>query len=489
MADEEQFQTDPSEGGILSLILNDASGNELLTLTTQITPSDFLDSRNRIIYQTMLDLGKKNSAVTIETVLSALEDNKELEDAGGKEYLQFLKDDCYSPLGSKGFVSTLLDHSLLNQLINKMQQIIDDVKTKPIPDISEFIGKAESSITKITQKRRVAEIKALGEVDKDLIGQLVSQTEDFRRNGRKPNGVTGIETGYDQLDYLTKGWHKGDMIILGARPSVGKTAFALNLLYNVAKRGVPVIFFSLEMTSTSIAMRLLSLTSGLSSEEINSLEFEDGSTSEQVIINDHGDPKKVQQASQLRQGLSELNALPFYIDDNPGSKMMDIAAKARKLRNLIPDVGLIAIDYLGLITSPSKSNSDSRQNEVSDISRQIKQLARDLQVPILALSQLSRETEKRTDHKPQMSDIRDSGAIEQDADMILFLYREDYYKGQDGKENAPAVDDSNPISIVDLSLKKNRNGRVGDLKFSFDREHCSFNLMADPNQVGSNEPF
>ncbi|MFA6586602.1 MAG: replicative DNA helicase [Bacilli bacterium] len=493
MDEETKYKTDPNEGSILSAILNDAEGNELLDLTSKLTPEDFLDLRNRTIFSTLLEMSKHNIPPSVESLKSTLNDLKKLEEIGGEGYINFLADDCYAPVGMDSFVNAVKDHSLLNQFLNALKDIQNQAIAGAIPDISDFIGLSEEKITKITQQRRVAEVKRLDAVNSELVNQLVIQTEENRKNGKRPDGVTGLGTGYKALDSITKGWHKGDMIIVGARPSVGKTAFALNLLYNVAKKGTPVVFFSLEMSATSIAMRLLELTAGLSSDEINSLEFEKGSTRDQVLINDEHDPIKAGNAAKLRQGLLELNALPFYIDDNPGSKVMDIIAKAKKLRNLIPNLGLMAIDYIGLITAQTKS-SDSRQNEVASISRQIKQLARDINVPIIALSQLSRDTEKREDHTPQMSDIRESGAIEQDADMIIFLYRKDYYgKGEDGKdkESSGQPEEESPISTVNVDLKKNRNGRIGDLVFSFDKEHCSFTLISSmqDDAGGPNTPF
>ncbi|MFA6624991.1 MAG: DnaB-like helicase C-terminal domain-containing protein, partial [Bacilli bacterium] len=250
------------------------------------------------------------------------------------------------------------------------------------------------------------------------------------------------------------------------------------LLYKVAKRGTPVLFFSLEMSSLSIAMRLLEMTSGLSSDEINSFDFLEKSTKEHILVNTKS-ASEAAEGAKLQRGMDELAALPFYINEKPGSRMMDISVNCQKIKNSIPKLGLIAIDYLGLITSQArKGGQDSRQQEVADISRQIKQLARTLEVPIIALSQLSRDTEKRQDHAPQLSDLRDSGAIEQDADMIFMLYREDYYsKGNEKEDEASAVTESNnPISQVRISLLKNRNGAIGYIDFIFDKEHCTFNV-------------
>lgn len=486
MAENNEEVIDLNEVTILGNILYDGTGNTYLTVATQLEPEDFLDPRNRIIYRTFVDLGKRNISPDLATVSQELKNNKTYDEIGGEKYLDLIMEKTTRIAPVEIYVNNVKDRSLLNAFLGKINDIKDDAQSKPISDISEFIGMAESSILEITQKRRVANVVKMKEVSESLINKLVIQTQEFKKNGRKANGVTGLETGYSNLDYYTKGWHKGDMIVIGARPSVGKTAFALNLLYQASKRGTPVIFFSLEMSAESIAMRLLSLTSSLSTDEINSLEFQPGSRADHLIINTHGQEES-SMATKLQRGLEELNRLPFYIDDNPGSKILDIATKCKKMKNLIPDVGLIAIDYMGLITSSMKS--DNRQAEVQDISRQLKQLARQLDVPVIVLSQLKRESENRENKKPMMSDLRDSGAIEQDADMILMIYRQDYYsnggfsKGKamedDGQERQPL---NNPISSVEISLMKNRNGQIGELKFIFDKEHCSFNAAASDDQ-------
>ncbi|MFA6862071.1 MAG: replicative DNA helicase, partial [Bacilli bacterium] len=483
MADEKNPQTDIIEEiTILGDILSDETGNTFLDVSPQLNPDDFLDMRNRLIYKTMLTMNSKGEIATVATLTSELQNLKIFDQVGGMDYLSHIISNSFTAAPINVLIRNLLDKSLLNKFLDQISVISNDAKSKPINDIDEFIGNAETSILKITQKRRVADARRIDEVSAEVVSNLVKQTDDFKKEGKRANGVTGLETGYGEMDMLTKGWHKGDMIIVGARPSVGKTSFGLNLLYQEAKRGIPVIFFSLEMSATSIAMRLLEMASRLDHDEINSMTFLHGSTNKQILVDRSDSATTEAQVNNLQQGLNELSALPFYIDDNPGSKMIDISAKCKKLINSIKNVGLIAIDYLGLITSPSKSSSDNRQQEVSDISRQIKSLARTLNVPIIALSQLSRQSEKRDDHRPQLADLRDSGAIEQDADMIFMLYRADYYKSGDEKgdpsaSNGGEPDNNSPVSNVTVSLLKNRNGSVGDISFSFDKPHCTFNAV------------
>ena len=491
MDESEKSAENIDEISIIYDILSDETGNTFLDVSPQLNPDDFIDIRNRLIYQTMLSMNEKGISPTVSTLTTELQNLKLLDKVGGLDYLSHILESAYVSAPVQNLISSILDKSLLNKFLNQITVIENDAKTKPINDIDEFIGNSETSILKITQKRRISDARRMDDISEEVVSRLVKQTDDFIKEGKKANGVTGCPTGYEPLDYLTKGWHKGDMIIVGARPSVGKTSFGLNLLYQVAKRGTPVIFFSLEMSAVSIGMRLLEMTSGLSHDEINSMSFQHGSKRERILVNTSSS-EEAARVNNLQRGLNELGALPFYIDDSSGSKMIDISAKCKKLKNSIKNVGLIAIDYLGLITSPSKSSANNRQQEVADISRQIKQLARTLDVPIVALSQLSRQSENRPDHTPQLSDLRDSGAIEQDADMIFMLYRADYYKKQgeeEGQAPAPEQGDDNPISTVNVIMKKNRNGPVGEIQFAFDRVHCSFNVIDKQHGDDEGKPF
>ncbi len=488
MADELQLD----EITLLGNIFVDDTGEKMLTTTQHLTPDDFSDIRNKEIFKACISAQTKGRVVDLSSVSEELKNSKIFDSIGGEDYLNLIieKSTSFAPI--ENYISSIREKALLNRFLNKLSNILQDAKNKPINDISEFIGKSADDIIEISQQRNVAEAKSLSQVSDSLINKLVKQTLDFKESGIPANGVTGVSTGYGKLDELTKGWHKGDMIVIGARPSVGKTAYALNLLYNVAKKKKPVVFFSLEMSAEAIAMRLLNQASGLSSDEINSLSYLEGSTKDRILVDCEGDTGKVAILEKLRRGFMELSSLPFYIDDNPGSKMMDISTKCKKLQNQIreikkQDIALIAIDYLGLITSPGKGG-DNRQQEVADISRQIKQMARQLSIPVIALTQLSRDSEKRTDHTPQISDIRDSGAIEQDADMIIMLYRPDYYTKQQGmktgnKEEGGSSNENDlensPISKVSIKLIKNRNGACGDVDFIFDKEHCAFNVVSN----------
>jgi replicative DNA helicase len=492
---EENDSLQLDEVNLLGNIFMDSKGEAMLTASQHLVVDDFSDYRNKEIYRACVSAQQKGRPVDIPSVTEELKNAKTFDSIGGEDYLQVIIEKTMRVAPIEGYIDSIREKSLLNRFLNRLSNVLSDARTKPISDVSEFIGKSADSILEISQQRNVAEAKSISQVSDSLVQHWIKQSIDFEKNGIKPDGITGVNTGYEQLDRLTKGWHKQDMIVIGARPSVGKTAYALNLLYHVCKKNKPVVFFSLEMSAESIVMRLLNLACNLSSDEINSLIFKPGSTKNQLIVECEHDPEKTAIVQKLQRGLLELSSLPFYIDDNSGSKMIDISTKCKKLQNQIreikkQDIALIAIDYLGLINGSGKSG-DNRQQEVAEISRQLKQMARQLDVPVIALTQLSRDSEKRDNHTPQISDIRDSGAIEQDADMILMLYRPDYYTKQqnikgkdDNSEDIPMDDGSgivenDAVSKVDVILVKNRNGSTGTVSYIFDKEHCTFNTTSD----------
>lgn len=467
-----------TEKYLLGNILSDSTGQKMLTAVQYISPSDFTDENNSIVYSALVEINQSGKIPDISLLQNKLADNKQLDKVGGLAFVRDLVDHVVmTPI--EPLISTIKDRALLNRFVSKLKELYDKATEEKVENVSEFIGKAETEINEIAKQRSIKEALRLNEISPSLVIDWVEQTKDARAKGIRANGIIGLETGYEELDSVTKGWQKSHMIIIGARPSVGKTAFALQLLYNVAKRNIPVIFFSLEMDAKKIEERLLAMATGLSSYDMHTMMYEPSSTAEKLIIQTKGDLELAAKVKRLQAGLKELSKMPFYIDDNPGTTMLDISAKCRKLINgQNIKAGLIAIDYLGLIQSNRKT--DNRQNEVADISRQIKQLARDLRLPIIVLSQLSREVTKRgvKDHTPQLSDLRDSGALEQDADLVFFLDRDDYYKKNNSdlidseEDNKTKKDDG--FSDVKLILSKNRDGVLKTLKFTFDKPHCRF---------------
>lgn len=481
--DENNGNLQLGEITVLGNILSDSEGRLILTAVQLLSADDFLDERNRAVFNSMLEINAKGNVPDLALVSETLKSNHLYDAIGGDGYLEMLLEKAARIAPIEGYIKAIKDRNLLNKFVKKLRETADIAASQPISDVSEFIGKAENEINEIAKERSVKEAKRLAEISPSLVGQWVEQSKEFREKGISPTGITGIPTGYEALDNLTKGWHKGHLIIIGARPSVGKTAFTLNLLYNVAVKNIPVIFFSLEMASESIEMRLLELASNLTSTEINSLDFTPDSTADKIKVNCKN-PTETANVTKLQNGLKALGKLPFYVDENPGTTMLDIAAKCRKLMNgQNIKAGVIAIDYIGLINS-TKGNMD-RNQQVAEISRGLKLLAKELKVPIIALSQLSRDSAKRgADHRPQLTDLRDSGTLEQDADMVFFLYREDYFndgkKGKKDGEEAPVQEETySPISQVDLNLAKNRDGSLGTVKFIFDKEHCQFSARED----------
>ncbi len=493
---EEKTEVDINELTILGNIMVDNTGNQMLTAVQHLTVDDFSDQRNQAVYRAMLEINSQGEAPDMALVVDTLKNDKAYEAIGGIDYLRYIVDNTARIASIDSYIRRIKDKALLKKFLSKCMDIVNVAQSQPINDVSGFIGMAETQINEIAKERSIKEASRLSEISPILVNKWVKQAKRFREEGISPNGVTGVTSGYPELDRLTKGWNPGQLIIIGARPSVGKTAFVLNLLYNAAKAHKPVIFFSLEMKASSIEMRLLELASNLTNDEINRMDFRQDSTADRLIVDCKNDEERAKVA-QLQRGMDSLGKLPFYIDENPGTTVEDIAAKCRKLikgQNI--QASLIAIDYLGLIQPSRHTQGDSRTNQVAEISRSLKKLALELEVPIIALSQLSRDSAKRgNDHKPILTDLRDSGSLEQDADMVFFLYRPDYFVGVDkkpgesneGQENEPG--ENSPISSVDLMLSKNREGALATTKFIFDKEHCNFTIRAEDDDIPGGMPF
>lgn len=487
--DENKIES--AEVSLLGNIIIDETGEMMLTALGSLTSDDFSDVRNRAVFEACCQLNQKGRQIEVASLANEMENSKTLDAVGGIGYLNTLISNTVRIAPVENYITIIKEKALLNRYIGKLKSIVKESEDKPIDNVSDFIGTSTDSLIELAQKRDLSQAKSLDTISDSLIAKLIAEKEEAKKNGNENSNLTGISTGYGELDFYTRGWHKGDMIIIGARPSVGKTALALNLMYKVAKTGKPVLFFSLEMNAVSIALRLLNKISGLTTDEISELDIKQGSKKNNLIIDTHGDAELASKASKLSNGLRELSQLPLYIDDSAGSKMMDIMTKCKQVQNELKSVkhtelALICIDYLGLIRGNTHANA-SRQEEVAAISRDIKATARSLNVPIIALSQLSRDSDKRTIHTPQMSDLRDSGSIEQDGDMIFMIYREDYYTKQQGMSNGdnkqgnnsvPSEDENNDYSQVVVNLIKNRNGKTGAVDFVFDKPHASFEAQA-----------
>ncbi|MDR1781719.1 MAG: replicative DNA helicase [Bacilli bacterium] len=429
------------------------SRNAIDEMLAKLNKEDFYLPNHQIIFEAISEIVDERMSINISTLTTFLVEKKQLENVGGVDYLSKISQAVVSSANTNYYIDIVLDKSLLRNLINTSEQIASEAYEQ-IETTDDLLAKAEKDILDIIRNRKTTDFKTsrqiVNEVHDEIIALSNSNVE-----------LTGVQTGYDYLDRITSGFQKGDLIILAARPSVGKTAFALNIANNVAKLNkVPVAIFSLEMGAEQLVKRMLSAEGGINGDSLKNGKFKDDLEFEAYRVAQH-----------------RLAQRKIYIDDTSGIRVSEIASKCRKLDREENGIGLIVIDYLQLIAG-SDNKRESRQVEVSDISRSLKLLARELNVPVIALSQLSRSVEQRGDKRPLMSDLRESGAIEQDADIVAFLYREDYYNHEtnDDKEALP-----NPhAGEVELIIGKHRNGSTGTVFLHFEKENNRFtNLVKE----------
>ncbi|MBO4703582.1 MAG: replicative DNA helicase [Bacilli bacterium] len=455
----------------------------LYTVFSRLNEEDFFLGKHQLIYRAIKNLFDKQTPVDVLTVTEELMNMKELETIGGVEYLQQCSDAMVALSSIDYYVNIVNDQAVLRRLIQTCRDIDAAYLSEEISDVNEFIANSETTLKDAVEKRRVAEFKKAKDVAEEVKLNIETPQE------VKTDGVSGLTTGFDRLNNITQGFHPGDMIIVAARPSVGKTALALNFAYRAANRtNKPIAIFSLEMPAEALIKRLIGVESSVSLTKITT-----------------GNLVGVDRA-KVANAIYKIGSLPIYIDDSPNGKLMDIIAKSRKLQANEPDLGMIIIDYLGLVTTGSSSKgADSRQEEVRKTSLALKALARELQVPIIVVSQLSRDVEKRGENKrPILSDLRDSGSIEQDADVVMLLYREDYYKNskapnsnagnkkmsnlsgserfemvKEQKEKITGEPMGGDVSYVEVNVAKNRNGQTGNAYLFF---YKSFGRFDEPSE-------
>ena len=446
-----------AEQAVLGSIFLD--GNTLADAVEFLSPEDFYNRANQVIFKAMIALDDNGDKIDPLTVSEELKRSNQLEDAGGPVYLGELMDNIPTSTHIREYAKIVQEKSALRRLINAARNIIDQAQDQS--DSAETIlDSAERQIMDITEDRNSAGFRPINQVlDQALIDvqELSQQKED----------ITGLPTGYHDFDAMTSGLQPDNLIILAARPAVGKTAFALNIAQNVGKvAGTNVAIFSLEMSAESLVNRMICAEGSITANHLRNGQLTD------------------EEWRNLTVAIGTLANTNIFIDDTPGIKMSEIRAKCRRLAKEQNGLGLIVIDYLQLIEG---SNKESRQQEVSEISRQLKKLAKELSVPILALSQLSRGVEQRQDKRPVLSDIRESGSIEQDADIVAFLYRDDYYERQDGNdddEGATSVEDNDTdAGPVELIIEKNRAGSRGTVNLLFIKSHNKFANMTTRQEM------
>lgn len=406
-----------------------------------LVEDDFFAEANRHIFKAIDSLYKEGSVVDITTVATRLNDQGKLDNSGGLPYLTKLTDTAVTSASTKNYVMMVHDKAIIRHLIETAEEIAQ-AGYEGQTDINTYLDDAEKSILNISRNRRTTDFKTSPEIFSDVLAKI-------QQMSNNKSTITGIETGFHDFDRITHGFQRGDLVILAARPSMGKTAVALNFALQTAEhnRGKgAVAIFSLEMPVEQLGLRLVSAKSRVDNNHLKTGHL---SNSEWNAVN---------------ESIVDLKGLKLFMDDTPALKVSEIFSKCRKLQ---ADEGLdlVIIDYIQLIAGSNNGSRDySRQQEVSDISRSLKALARELNVPVVALSQLSRSVESRQDRRPMLSDLRESGAIEQDADIVLMLYREAYYD----KELRDAAKENAGTEKIEVNIAKHRNGETGSFDLAFE---------------------
>lgn len=413
-----------AEQAVLGSMLTDKDA--VISAIEMLKEEDFYREDNKAIYGAILNLYNRSEPIDIITVKSELTSLGKFDSIGGLEYLAELPEKVPTTANVEKYIKIVEEKSVLRNLIKTANEIIT-LGYDPTHEVETIMDEAEKKIFNIMQKRAGKSYTPI----KDVLVETFSQLEQLYNEKRH---ITGVPTGFSDLDYKTAGLHNSDLILIAARPAMGKSAFALNIAANAAVRAnIPVAIFSLEMSKEQMVNRILCSEAMVDSNKVRTGKIEE---------DDWG---------KLAGALGPLSESEIYIDDTPGISVMEIRAKCRKLK-LEKNIGLIVIDYLQLVQA-SNNRRGSREQEISEISRSLKILAKEINVPVIALSQLSRAPEQRPDHRPMLSDLRESGAIEQDADIVMFLYRDDYYNEDSEKKN-----------VAEVIIAKHRSGSTGTVE-------------------------
>jgi replicative DNA helicase len=415
----------------------------------QVSASDFYRNDHRIIFTHISKLIDNNDPADIVTVAESLEQNAELTKVGGVAYLGLVAENTPTASNITGYAKIVRERSIMRNLVEVGSDIVESAFSPQGKDAQQLLDESESKIFQIAD---AGTSEKLGFVDiKELLPKAAQRIDDLYQLD-DPNGVTGVPSGYSDLDQKTAGLQPGDLIIIAGRPSMGKTSLALNIAEHVGmEAGLPVAIFSMEMGAAQLTMRLLGSVGKLDQHKmrIGQLEDEDW-------------PK-------LTNALGVLNEAPIFIDEGSALNSYEVRARARRLHRQQGKLGLIVIDYIQLMSSANEQSTENRATEVSEISRSLKALAKELNVPVVALSQLNRSVESRPDKRPMMSDLRESGAIEQDADVIMFIYRDEVYNPETAEKG-----------VAEILLSKQRNGPTGTVKLTFLGQYTRFENYANP---------
>ena len=436
------------EEAVLGAILLEKSAFD--TVTEILKPECFYVESHQLIFRSMQSLQQKNMPIDMLTVVEELRMQENLEMVGGAYYISKLTNVVVSTANIEAHARIVLQKFIQRELIRISGEIIGNAY-EDSTDVFDLLDDSETKMFNITNNYLKKNFEDIGNV----LAKAINRIDELRT---KKDEISGVPSGFASLDRITYGWQPTDLIILAARPSVGKTAFALNLARNAAlhpTKPQAVGFFSLEMSASQLVQRILSAESEIKMEKISRAKLED---------------YEYQQLTS--KGIKRLETAPIYIDDTAALNIFEFRAKARRLVNK-HKVGIIIIDYLQLMSGSNSSGGDNRATEIGEISRGLKMLAKELQCPVIALSQLNRSVEQRTDKRPMMSDLRESGAIEQDADVIMFIYRDDYYNKE-----------SKEPGVAEVIIGKQRNGPTGTVKLAFLKPLTKFESLASGYSSG-----
>lgn len=418
-------------------------------VSTLLVPDDFYVERNARVFNAMSMLAEEGLPLDVVTVAERLKRNDELSRVGGVAHIAELAEKVVTAANIEHYAEIVRDKAVLRNLIRVSSKIVSDAY-EARSDVDEFIDRAETEVFAVSDRSRGAGLARIDSLIPDTIKRIEMLYD-------RKEEVTGVPSGYHDLDHMTAGFQPSDLIIVAGRPSMGKTAFCLNIAENasVGEKGVGVAVFSMEMSREQLVMRML-----CSQAELDNARVRTGQLSDRDI-------------KKLALTAGQLGMARIYIDDTPAQKVNDIRAKARRMRN-DPDsnLGLIVLDYLQLMSGGGRE--DSREQEISQISRSLKALAKELSVPIIALSQLNRQVELRAEKRPVMADLRESGAIEQDADIVAFIYRDEQYN----------ADTAEP-GVAEIIIAKQRNGPTGTARLMFDKQYARFRNFSDRDDGSS----
>ena len=409
-------------------------------IVTQLKKEDFYDEKHKEIFDAIVELYKKNSAIDILTVAEELKSRQALELAGGRAYIANITTEVISTVNAIDYSKIVQEKSMLRDLIKASETVTEKGYEQSVePDLMlDFAEKSIFSIAKRNQKKEYVKLQDV----------LLKNLKTIDETSKNPDKLTGISTGFKKLDEISNGLQKSDLIIVAARPSMGKTAFALNVALQAAlKADASVLIFSLEMSDEQLGMRLLSMQARIDSKKLSKGELEPNDWERLAFATD------------------EMQKAKITIDATPGIRMMEMKNKCRRMKASNQGLDLIIVDYLQLMEAEGKS--ESRQQEVSKLSRQFKELAREMDCPVILLSQLNRAPDLRTDHRPSMADLRESGSIEQDADIIMLLYRDDFYNPETPKPG-----------VCDIIVAKNRKGEIGSFELTWVSSFTKFSEQA-----------